>query len=71
MNDLRKAAEMLMKALDDGWVERGDNVAIALRQALAQPDEIKSAVLAEREAYAKLIEEVGRQTAAAIRGRQA
>lgn len=39
MTDLRKAAEMLMKALDDGWVERGDNVAIALRQALAQPEQ--------------------------------
>lgn len=38
MNDLRKAAEMLMKALDDGWVERGDNVAIALRKALALSD---------------------------------
>ena len=39
MTDLRKAAEMLMKALDDGWVERGDNVVIALRQALAQPEQ--------------------------------
>ena len=39
MTDLRKAAEMLMKALDDGWVERGDNVAIAMRQALAQPEQ--------------------------------
>ena len=42
MTDLRKAAEMLMKALDDGWVERGDNVAIALRQALAQTDETET-----------------------------
>lgn len=40
-DQLRKAAEMLMKALDDGWVERGDNVAIALRQALAQPEQSK------------------------------
>lgn len=39
MTDLRKAAEMLMKALDDGWVERGDSVVIALRQALAQPEQ--------------------------------
>ena len=39
MTDLRKAAERLLEALDDGWVERGDNVAIALRQALAQPEQ--------------------------------
>jgi hypothetical protein len=36
MTDLRKAAEALIKALDDGWVERGDDVVLAIRQALAQ-----------------------------------
>ena len=32
-------------------------------------EDLQAAVLAEREACAKLVEEVGRQTAAAIRGR--
>jgi hypothetical protein len=46
----------------------------ALRQALAQPDEIKSAVLAEREACAKLCEspiaaQYGKALANAIRAR--
>ena len=36
MTDLRKAAERLLEALDDGWVQRDDWVAITLRQALAQ-----------------------------------
>jgi predicted RNA-binding protein with EMAP domain len=42
MNDLRKAAEMALEALEN---IRGSLVIQALRQALAQPDE----VLAERE----------------------
>jgi hypothetical protein len=47
MNDLRKAAEMALEALEDIFgKEKKDVGAInALRQALAQPDE----VLAERE----------------------
>ncbi len=36
MTDLRKAAERLLEALDDGWIQRDDWVAITLRQALAQ-----------------------------------
>ena len=36
MNDLRRAAERLLEALDDGWVQRDDWVAFALRQALDQ-----------------------------------
>ena len=32
-------------------------------------EDLRAAVLAEREACAQLVEEVGRQTAAAIRGR--
>jgi hypothetical protein len=39
MTDLRKAAERLLEALDDGWVQRDDWVAITLRQALAQPEQ--------------------------------
>lgn len=34
MNKLRRAAERLLEALDDGWVQRDDWVAITLRQAL-------------------------------------
>jgi hypothetical protein len=59
MNDLRKAAEMALEALENMspdtdtlvevephvWEYRGSLVIQALRQALAQPDE----VLAERE----------------------
>jgi hypothetical protein len=37
MTDLRRAAERLFQALDDGWVQRDDLVAITLHQALAQP----------------------------------
>lgn len=74
MTDLRKAAEMALEALESAANNEGNfhdykYAANALRQALAQPDEIKSAVLAEREACARLVEEVGRQTAAAIRAR--
>ncbi len=36
MTELRKAAERLLEALEDGWVQRDDWVAITLRQALAQ-----------------------------------
>ena len=39
MNDLRKAAERLLEALEDGWVQRDDWVAFELRQALAQPEQ--------------------------------
>ena len=39
MTDLRKSAERLLQALDDGWVQRDDWVAFALRQALAQPEQ--------------------------------
>jgi hypothetical protein len=64
MNELRQAAEMALKALENMspdtdtlvevephvWEYRGSLVIQALRQALAQPDE----VLAEREACAKV-----------------
>jgi hypothetical protein len=36
MNELRKAAERLLEALEDGWVQRDDWVAFELRQALDQ-----------------------------------
>jgi hypothetical protein len=60
MNDLRKAAEMGLEALEDVFgLEKKDVGAInALRQALAQPDE----VLAEREACAKVCEQLGTAT---------
>ena len=55
MTDLRKAAERALDALEDIFgKEKKDVGAInALRQALAEPDE----VLAEREACAKLCDE--------------
>jgi hypothetical protein len=67
--NLRKAAEMALKALENMspdtdilvevephvWEYRGSLVIQALRQALAQPDE----VLAEREACAKIVEADG------------
>jgi hypothetical protein len=60
MNDLRKAAEMALEFVewlcsDDHSVKPKNNALKtreALRQALAQPDE----VLAEREACAKIVE---------------
>ena len=36
MNELRKAAERLLEALEDGWVQRDDWVAFELRQAIDQ-----------------------------------
>lgn len=36
MTDLRKAAERLLEALDNGWVQRDDWVAFELRQAIEQ-----------------------------------
>ena len=68
MTDLRKAAEMALEAFslfdkalqdphsDDGWkcLHISNGAAQALRQALAQPDE----VLAEREVCAKLCEDI-------------
>jgi hypothetical protein len=68
MSDLRKAAKQALKALENMspdtdtlvevephvWEYRGSLVIQALRQALAQPDE----VLAEREACAKVCEEL-------------
>lgn len=60
MTDLRKAAEMALGALESGpellvdWLDKLKEVREALRQALAQPDE----VLAEREACAKVCEEM-------------
>ena len=39
MTDLRKAAERLLEALEDGWVQRDDWVAFELRQQLAQPEQ--------------------------------
>jgi regulator of protease activity HflC (stomatin/prohibitin superfamily) len=67
--NLRQAAEMALKALENMspdtdtlvevephvWEYRGSLVIQALRQALAQPDE----VLAEREACAKIVEADG------------
>jgi hypothetical protein len=67
MSDLRKAAKQALKALENMspdtdtlvevephvWEYRGSLVIQALRQALAQPDE----VLAEREACAKVVED--------------
>ena len=53
MSDLRKAAEMALDALelgDDISAEQMSDALEALRQALAQPDE----VLAERERCAKI-----------------
>ena len=38
MTELRKAAERLLEALEDGWVQRDDWVAFALRQAIEQAE---------------------------------
>ena len=58
MSDLRKAAEMALEAHDNGYGKIAHDAAIeALRQALAQPDE----VLAEREACAKLCDLVAKE----------
>jgi hypothetical protein len=38
MDKLRRAAERLLEALDDGWVQRDDWVAITLRQAIEQAE---------------------------------
>ncbi len=64
---------------DGYWDEQLENFAALIRQDEAQAcakhylaimrDAVEQAVLKEREACAKLVEEVGRQTAAAIRGR--
>ena len=76
MTDLRKAAEMALDWFEGCQVNGIDDTheaavaaAEALRQALAQPDE----VLAEREACAKLVEDwdtaMTDKLAAAIRAR--
>ena len=88
MTDLRKAAEMALEALEkartdagtqtpvypwDGWQLWVDRAITELRQSLSQPDE----VLAEREACAKLCDEMplksllarASECAAAIRAR--
>ena len=59
--NLRQAAEMALEALEDIFgKEKKDVGAInALRQALAQPDE----VLAEREACAKVCENIAEEFA--------
>ena len=61
MNDLRKAAEMALETLETTWgigseeiLEQWEETIQALRQALAQPDE----VLAEREAVIETIDEL-------------
>jgi hypothetical protein len=38
MTELRKAAERLLEALEDGWVQRDDWVAFELRQAIEQAE---------------------------------
>ena len=50
MSDLRKAAEMALERLESHEYWMDEEAIKALRQALAQPDE----VLAEREACAKV-----------------
>lgn len=68
MTDLRKAAEQALEALEwnygtdlcdiencTAWLDKMNATISALRQALAQPDE----VLAEREACAKVVESDG------------
>ena len=57
MTDLRKAAEMSIEAIMDGDVKDKAAAVYALRQALAQPDE----VLAEREACAKVCDLVAKE----------
>ena len=80
MTDLRKAAEMALEALiashpienTDKSLDKHSEAMSALRQALAQPDDIYAAVLAEREACAKVCDEhllLGNKCAAAIRAR--
>jgi len=67
MSDLRKAAEMALEALEwnygtdleniencTAWLDKMNATIPALRQALAQPDE----VLAEREAVLETIDEL-------------
>ena len=60
MSNLRQAAEVALKYFEDAHGLEDTEVAIkeALRQALAQPDE----VLAEREACAKVCEQLGMAT---------
>ena len=53
MTDLRKAAEMALEALHNIDQSNNYDAIEALRQALAQPDE----VLAEREACAQVCED--------------
>jgi hypothetical protein len=50
MTELRKAAERLLEALEDGWVQRDDWVAVELRQAIAE---------AEKEATLQEISDIG------------
>ena len=79
MTDLRKAAEMALDELEhfnktskEAYLYDFTNEIAALRQALAQPDDIYAAVLAEREACAKVCDEhllLGNKCAAAIRAR--
>ena len=64
MSDLRKAAEMALEALDSDNPDIQLRAAIALRQALDKPEIepqalVEMAVLAEREACAKLVEADG------------
>ncbi len=86
MSNLRKAAEQALTALEAmqsyaAAQRRGlricDEAIPALRAALAEPDEVAAAVKAEREACAKVCDEIGGRdsdshawdAAAAIRAR--
>ncbi len=60
MTDLRKAAEMALEVLEADrehitYESAVYSAALALRQALAQPDDIQAAVLAEREACIDIV----------------
>ena len=48
MTELRKAAERLLEALEDGWVQRDDWVAFELRQAIEQAEQWDTSDMAHR-----------------------
>jgi hypothetical protein len=48
MTELRKAAERLLEALEDGWVQRDDWVAFELRQAIEEAEKWDTSDMAHR-----------------------
>jgi hypothetical protein len=48
MTELRKAAKRLLEALEDGWVQRDDWVAFALRQAIEEAEQWDTSDMAHR-----------------------